>query len=180
MWQLRAIIPSALSAARLLISFAFPFFPQNFWVWLIVGAGVSDVADGWLARRWKVESWQGGLLDAVSDKVFVFVVLCVLVAVGKFSPLWIPIVLARDIVVAITSLYVLSCGTWQSYKKIGVHTSGKIATGGQFSLFLAVLLYPAGSSLALVVSSACSVWAACAYSRLFYQVVCQQLGEKTD
>ncbi len=180
MWQLRAIIPSALSAARLLISLAFPFFPQNFWVWLIVGAGVSDVADGWLARRWKVESWQGGLLDAVSDKVFVFVVLCVLAAAGKFSPLWIPIVLSRDIVVAVTSLYVLSCGTWQSYKKLGVRASGKLATGGQFALFLVVLLYPEGKSLALLFSSACSVWAAFEYGRLFYQVVCQQLGEKID
>ncbi len=178
MWHLKAIIPSALSLFRLVLSFALPFFPQNVWVWLVICAGVSDVADGWLARRWKVETWQGGMLDAVADKLFVFVVVCSLAATGKFSPIWIPLILGRDVVVAMTSLYVFICGMWQSYKKIAVHVSGKLATGGQFLLFLIVLLYPAGSSIALLFASICSVWAAFEYGMVFYKLVCDQLEKK--
>ncbi len=142
---------------------------------MVLGAGISDVADGWLARRWKVESWQGGMLDAVADKIFVFVVVCVLAVAGKFSPIWIPIILLRDIVVATTACYVLFCGMWQSYKKLGARASGKLATAGQFALFVVVLLYPAGSIIALVFASICSIWAAYDYGRLFVKVLNRSL-----
>ncbi len=178
MWNLKAIIPSVLSTIRLALSFVLPFSPEEVWAWLVVCAGVSDVADGWLARRWQVESWQGGLLDAVADKLFVLVVVSVFAITGKFSPMWIPLLLARDFVVAVTSLYIFSCGMRQSHKQLAVRVSGKLATGGQFLLFLVVLLYPAGGGVALVFASLCSLWAGFEYGRVFYRFVGQQLSRK--
>ncbi len=178
MWRFKAIFPSALSAFRLVTSVLLPFLPQALWVWLIIAAGASDVADGWLARRWNVESWLGGLLDAVADKVFVVVVLIAFVIAGNFSPLWIPFVLARELVVAVTVLYVFLSGKWKSYKTICVRTSGKLATGGQFILFLIVLLYPPGTDVALVFASMCSLWAAFDYGKSFYRTSCGQADEE--
>ncbi len=121
------------------------------------------------------ETWVGGMLDGLADKAFVFVVLCALVGAGNFSPLWIPFVLTRDLVVALTVLYILSCRMSHSYRKVEVRQSGKVATAGQFFLFLVVLLYPDGTRIALIFATLCSVWAGCDYGRLFYHALCQQL-----
>ena len=52
------------------------------WLWLAMGlfiaAALSDVLDGWLARRWKVVSLFGRIMDPLCDKLLVlggFVVL---------------------------------------------------------------------------------------------------------
>ncbi|WGM40299.1 CDP-diacylglycerol--glycerol-3-phosphate 3-phosphatidyltransferase [Caulobacter sp. NIBR1757] len=39
--------------------------------WGFVIAGVTDFLDGWLARRFKVESLTGAILDPIADKVLV-------------------------------------------------------------------------------------------------------------
>ena len=40
--------------------------------WIIYGlCGVSDIADGWLARRQKCVTWTGALLDSVADLCFI-------------------------------------------------------------------------------------------------------------
>lgn len=163
MQYFRAIFPSALSSLRLLISFALPFLPQTYWIWCVLVAGASDAADGWLARRWKVESRIGGIVDALADKVFALVVLWVLASAGNFSPLWIPLVLARDIVVAITTLYVVASRRWYFFKDVQVRISGKIATGGQFALFLIILMFPPGILPALLFTSVVSLLAALDY-----------------
>ena len=67
----KLMIPSLLSGLRLLLALIFPFVPSSWWIWLIVGGGASDFFDGQLARRWHVQTWQGGLLDAIADKLFV-------------------------------------------------------------------------------------------------------------
>ena len=60
-------VPNILSSLRLVIAFVFPFVPDYYWLWLVLTGGCSDFLDGWIARRWQVASWQGGLLDAVAD-----------------------------------------------------------------------------------------------------------------
>ncbi len=49
---------------------------------------------------------------------------------------------------------------WQSHKQLAVRVSGELATGGQFLLFLVILLYPAGDVVALLFASlsAASGW----------------------
>ncbi len=168
MYSFKHILPSLCSSFRLLAAGAFPFCDEGIWFWLIIGAALSDLADGWLARRWQVVSWQGGLIDAISDKCFVLTVLIVFTVRGKFSPLWIPLVIARDIVVFITSLYIATLRLWSSFTKMSHRVTGKVATGGQFALFLVVALFPSVPLSALLLASTCSLISAADYARAFY------------
>ncbi|NOQ46915.1 MAG: hypothetical protein GQ559_09635 [Desulfobulbaceae bacterium] len=160
-------IPNALSTGRILLACAFPFSPEWLWIWLVLGSGFSDFLDGWVARRWQVQSWQGGLLDGVADKLFILCVLTTFVSAGKFSGWWIPALLARDLLVAFTAVYAVSIRSWESFKKMDARWSGKVATLGQFLLFLVVLLFPDRIWLALCSAVLLSAVAACDYGRLF-------------
>ncbi len=160
-------IPNALSTGRILLAIVFPFSPENLWFWLILASGFSDFLDGWVARRWQVQSWQGGLLDAIADKLFILCVLITFVSVGKFSGWWVPALLARDLLVASAAIYAASIHSWQSFKKMDARWSGKLATFGQFFLFLVVLLFPDWIRPALYCAALFSGVAACDYGRLF-------------
>ena len=69
-------IPNLLSALR--IALCLPLLLVDamtvpFWV-LYVIAGLTDILDGFLARRWGVESKLGARLDSLADFVFVLTV----------------------------------------------------------------------------------------------------------
>lgn len=161
-------IPNSLSTGRIFLAAIFPFSPENLWIWLVLGSGFSDFLDGWVARRWQVQSWQGGLLDGIADKLFILCVLTTFVSAGKFSAWWIPALLARDLLVASAALYAAAIHSWKSFKKMDARWSGKIATFCQFSLFLIVLLFPGWTGPALYCAALLSVIAAGDYGRLFF------------
>jgi len=161
------IIPNLLSFLRLVFAVIFPFCSERAWIWLVMGAGISDVLDGYLARKWKVESWQGGLLDAIADKLFVLIALSTLVGAAKFSFWWVPVVIARDLVVAGTAVYAAVCKLWSSFQEMEVRWLGKAATGGQFLLFMVALLFPQKTPVVLWVTAVISILAACDYGYLF-------------
>lgn len=166
-----------LSGSRLLISLIFPFSAEWLRLWLVVAAGASDLADGWLARKWHSMSWLGGLIDAIADKVFVLTVLIVFVAGNRFSPIWLPIVLSRDLTVFLTTCYIAVCGRWEALRRMKARAMGKLATGGQFLLFVTVLLWPEMSVYGLVIASLCSGCAAMDYGRLFLRELAGVSGE---
>lgn len=165
--QLVRKIPNILSTMRLLLAALFPFCLAREWIWLILAAGGSDFLDGWIARRWKLASWQGGLLDAVADKLFVLSVLVTYILAGKFSPWWIPLVIARDLTVTIIALYAFLRRSWPSFREMEASLSGKLATGGQFLLFLAVALELPFISSVLALSILLSLLSAFDYGRRF-------------
>lgn len=167
MKSLKLLIPSILSSFRLLAALAFPFCGEASWLWLIVVAAISDVLDGWLARRWQAVSWQGGLIDAVSDKLFVLSVLVVYAANGKLAPLWIPAVISRDLLVLSTAIYIVAARLWRTFQEMPARVLGKLATGGQFVLFLVVAAVPDMTIYGLLLASLCSAMAAIDYGLLF-------------
>jgi len=167
--RLQTIIPNILSTLRLGFACVFPFSPPQFWIWLILGSGCSDFFDGWLARRWQVTSWQGGLIDAVADKMFILSALGTLAYAGSFSLWWIPAVIARDLTVAIIAAYAASIHSWESFQKMEARLSGKLATAGQFLLLLVAVLFSELTVVVLFLTIVCSVAAACDYGRVFYK-----------
>lgn len=179
MRSIKYLIPSTLSSLRLLAALVFPFCPENSWVWLILVAGISDVLDGWLARKWGVVSWQGGLIDAIADKLFVLTVLVVFTIGDKFSPLWIPAVIARDLLVLFTSIYIVALRLWGSFKEMPARVFGKLATAGQFALFLVVATAPEKIFYALAFASLCSTIAAIDYGQLFLQALASRSRESS-
>jgi len=160
-------IPNILSLLRLLLACLFPFVPEKIWIWFILFGGASDFLDGWIARRWNLTSWQGGLIDAVADKLFVLSVLSTFVLAGKFSGWWIPLVIARDLTVAFIACYAALLRAWDSFKKMDARWSGKIATAGQFLLMLVVSLAPTLTGPALYLAGLISFIAAFDYAKEF-------------
>lgn len=167
-------IPNMLSTVRLLLACLFPFSQEQEWIWLVLAAGATDFLDGWIARRWKLTTWQGGLLDAIADKLFVLSVLVTFILSGKLALLWIPLVIARDLTVTLIALYAFLCRYWASFRNMEASLSGKLATGGQFLLFMTVALAPAYIDRVLVVTVLFSLLAALDYGMRFVTALRQR------
>lgn len=64
---------------------------------VFVVAALTDFADGYLARRWKITTTLGAFLDLVADKVLVSGALLALVEIGAISS-WVAfIIIAREV-----------------------------------------------------------------------------------
>jgi len=160
-------IPNILSLFRLGLAGFFPWSHERLWIWLVIGGGLSDFLDGWIARRWNVTTWQGGLLDAVADKLFVLLALTTFALAGKFSVWWIPAVIARDLVVAFIAAIAAGYRAWDSFQEMDARWSGKFATAGQFLLLVVVSLVPESIFPVLLVSVLLSLIAAIDYGIQF-------------
>jgi phosphatidylglycerophosphate synthase len=80
-------LPNILSVSRILFSFLLIFL-INTQVWFIfcyLVCGVSDVADGYLARRFNATSKLGSFLDSLSDLVFWVIILYLAITFIQFQ-----------------------------------------------------------------------------------------------
>jgi len=102
----RRRLPNAITCLRLLLLPAIVRAVQRrlpVWaVGLLLASALSDILDGYLARRWKVESAFGRLFDPLADKLTQFTALVLLsMADGDaFTPvpvLFVAVILARDL-----------------------------------------------------------------------------------
>ena len=99
-----AQIPNALTILRLalipvFVALLIPADGGYSWPSAIVFAvaGITDQIDGWLARRWRVESQFGKVADPLADRLMIDAAVIFLVAVHHRLP-WVALVLvlARD------------------------------------------------------------------------------------
>lgn len=102
---------------------------------LFVGAMITDIVDGYLARKWNLVTPAGAYLDPLADKLMVTAVLVMLVPLG-WLPAWLVVVLlCREI--AITGLRGIAS---QEGLVISASSLGKIKTAYQ-STALGFLLF---------------------------------------
>lgn len=82
-------IPNALSALRIVSCLLYVFIGDSLFYFVLVTAliALTDVLDGFLARRLKCQSETGAFLDSVGDFAF-FVSLLIYLAVYKGNLLW--------------------------------------------------------------------------------------------
>jgi CDP-diacylglycerol---glycerol-3-phosphate 3-phosphatidyltransferase len=89
-WNLPNTI-TVLRAAVVPVLLLHPLVPGEFgstvMAWIFIVAAVSDLVDGWLARRGKQVTHIGVLLDPLADKLLVTTALIVLLAMGRI-PIW--------------------------------------------------------------------------------------------
>jgi cardiolipin synthase len=99
-------------------------------------AALSDLADGYIARRFKLVSRLGALLDPVADKLNM-VVTTVLLAGLSLVPIWLAVaIVARDVLIVAGALaYRFALGP----VKIAPTRLSKINTFLEFALLLLVM-----------------------------------------
>ena len=104
---IRKKIPNALTLGRIALLpcmvTAYYADEAHRWAWvlaLFALASLTDFLDGWLARRWAVESDFGRMLDPIADKLLVAVALVLLMAEGVAHPVAVLLILGREILVA--------------------------------------------------------------------------------
>ncbi len=121
-------LPNAISALRFLGAVCLLFFGVEscaFWVIYFV-CGLSDMVDGYLARKLGCESKTGALLDSLADLVFVVCCCFKLIpalAFPKWLWIWGGVIVAIKVVNQISALVM--------YKKcVFPHTVANKATGG--------------------------------------------------
>jgi CDP-diacylglycerol--glycerol-3-phosphate 3-phosphatidyltransferase len=125
----RAQIPNALTIFRLLL---LPVFAAlilssdggHSWPAAIVFgiAGITDQVDGYLARRWHVESGFGKIADPLADRLMIDAAVILLLNAGRLP--WLALLIpARDLIALIGTPIVMGRGY-----KFEVNFIGKLAT----------------------------------------------------
>jgi len=164
-----AVVPNALSAARLALAAAFPFVPAPWRLVLVVAAGLSDWLDGAIARRFDARTASGQLLDGLADKLFVVSVLVTLGTAGLLAWWQVAGVLARDLAVAYVAAHMALRRDWDQFRRLVPRLPGKTTTAVQFTLFVVMLLWPDAAATGWIVTGviACSVIAAIDYLSVY-------------
>jgi CDP-diacylglycerol--glycerol-3-phosphate 3-phosphatidyltransferase len=67
--------------------------------WLAFVAGCTDFVDGWLARRWKMVTDFGALMDPLADKIFVAATYVMMVYAGTVPAYVAIVIIAREFMV---------------------------------------------------------------------------------
>jgi len=76
-------------------------------LWLLVFAGFSDLADGWIARTWISQASKlGSFLDPVADKLLVGTLFLSLAQVGLIPIPLTCLVIVRDIALVTAASYI--------------------------------------------------------------------------
>ncbi|KAL8370423.1 hypothetical protein RB595_000684 [Gaeumannomyces hyphopodioides] len=102
-------IPNMLTASRLIaapvVGYAILHDQHALALGLFAYAGLSDLLDGWIARRWNQGTVVGTIIDPMADKTLMLVLTLSLAAKGAL-PLWlVALIIGRDVGLAIAAIY---------------------------------------------------------------------------
>lgn len=165
--EVRAQVPNVLTASRIGLGVVFPFLPVWAWIPVCVVAGITEFFDGYLARRWNVESQLGRMLDPVADKVFLAGVLVAFVVGGYITVVELLLVGIRDLVVIAGWIVLLAMGRRDVILRLRPRLPGKTATWFQYGFMLFVLIWLVAPALLVGVTAVASFVAAVDYLRYF-------------
>jgi phosphatidylglycerophosphate synthase len=136
-------IPNTISILRIIFSLALPLVSTIRWafVCLVLIIEISDVADGYIARKYHLETKTGARLDSIADLVFYVILLIVILL--KYD--WIIktnlFLLAMIVTIKVFSIIVSKI----KYRQIVfIHTLANKLTGGL--VLLTILVIPFGAN----------------------------------
>lgn len=182
-------LPNMLTLARIA---AIPFF-----VWLtyegdpltsvmaavtFAVAAITDVIDGWLARRWNLVTVVGKFLDPLADKLIVNAALVMLVRLGRVPSWLVIVILSRELIVTGLRSVAASEGM-----VIAAGQEGKWKTSFQVVAIICLCIhyvhplelfgrsypvsYNAVGSVLLYLSAVMAVWSAAVYFKGFLSML---------
>ena len=147
-----AYVPNALTVARLALIPVFAavlFSAEGGYSWpaaILFGvAGVSDQLDGWLARRWRVESAFGRIADPLADRLMIDTAVVLLVLNDRLPWVALLLILARDVVLVGGYKFVAPRGY-----ELQVNFIGKLATWILYASLALMLITSQGADLPYV------------------------------
>lgn len=161
-------VPNLLSAARVPLAVAFPFVATHpvGAVCVLAAAALTDILDGWLARRWNQATPTGALVDGLADKVLAASVLLSLVAYGLLSAPLALLLATREIGELPLAVHVLAT---RSPRLADVdrraNVLGKLATALEVATVLGIVTHIGSVLFLVVVTSAVGAAAAASYWR---------------
>lgn len=136
-------IPNIISLSRVALAAAFVAdHDATQRIWIVLAAAVTDMLDGWLARKAGLTSRFGALIDPFADRVFALVAVATFVYEGSLSTLQYFIMIFRDLMTAVGFLVAKSV-SWLRPVEFRARWSGKAVTAVQMVTFVAVLKFPA-------------------------------------
>ena len=132
-------LSNVLSLSR--AGFALAFLQENPFIRLlaIVLAMVSDFLDGYLARKQKMTTQFGAILDPIMDKFFVFFAGGIYYFENKLTAFELCALLSRDASICLFGLFLGVVRGWKGYECKALWW-GKITTGAQFGLLIGITL----------------------------------------
>lgn len=132
-------LSNTISLLRAPFALLFLFQSTSIRVFAIIAAMISDCIDGYIARKFKHETFIGKVLDPVMDKFFVYFVLGVLFYQNKLTTFALLALLSRDISII---FYVITTLLIYRWKGLVFHPAiySKITTALQFSTLLAIVI----------------------------------------
>ncbi|BDZ53339.1 CDP-alcohol phosphatidyltransferase family protein [Agromyces marinus] len=129
---------------------------------VLVVASLTDLLDGYLARRLGQITRLGQLLDPAADRLYIFAALLGLAANG-LVPWWIVVVIvARDVFLLVLGIVLANHG----YGPLPVHQLGKAATFALFSgvpIIMLGLAFPQVQPVSEPIGWAVTIWGAFLY-----------------
>jgi CDP-diacylglycerol--glycerol-3-phosphate 3-phosphatidyltransferase len=138
-------LPNALTILRLAL---IPLFvglmladdPANWPAGIVFAvAGITDQVDGWLARRWHVESQFGKVADPLADRLMIDAAAVMLWVTGRVPWYAAAVILARDLLLVAGYKLVVPRGY-----EFEVNRLGKIATWGLYASIALLIVTDAG------------------------------------
>ena len=141
-------LPNIITVIRLLVAFLFVpiyFYEYNMGLhhylslFLYVFASVTDVIDGYIARKYKLITEFGKIFDPIADKLLQFLVVVCIAFHDKFYIFLAIFIFAKEICMAI--------GTYKLYKDkivISANLYGKIASVLYFLMFFVIIGFKEG------------------------------------
>jgi phosphatidylglycerophosphate synthase len=159
-----ATLPNILSFSRLGMAAVFVLLPgREARLGLIAAAAVTDILDGYFARRAGSVSRSGAMIDAVADRFFVFAVICTLLFDDVISTTQYAVFMTRDFFTAVgfvgaRVIPVLRKVTFRS------RPAGKVVTVFQFAFLVAVFVWPAAETPLLAAVGLTAVYSVVDYT----------------
>lgn len=132
-------LPNLLSFLRIPLAFFFLQHDPYLRALALLGAMGTDFFDGFLARRYKMGSKLGTLLDPFCDKFFVLFVLAIFLGEHKIELWEAASMLSRDMSLVLFTLYLAFSGRMRTYQVRAIW-SGKIATTLQLLVLMGLAL----------------------------------------
>lgn len=138
-------LPNCLTAARLFLAPLFVYFffctPESvpmMPVYVLLLSGLTDVLDGFIARRFNLTSQLGQFLDPLADKI---TILCVIVSLAiRHMPVRVLLIfyLVKELTLGFIGLFMLK--SWRNSPPAKWY--GKAATVFLYTFFFVMLFFP--------------------------------------